>query len=271
MNIIGFVGASGTGKSYRSMWLAKELGLEYIIDDGLLISHHKIVEGVSAKKEKTKMGAVKRALFMDEMHRVKVTAAIRKCKPDGILVLGTSVGMVERIVKALELPEASRYVMIEDIASEEEIALAGKMRREQGKHVIPVPTLEIKEAFSGYFVDPLRIFKKRSDNKMYTAEKSIVRPSFSYLGDFKIYDNVLCRMCAYEAERCEGVYRAHRVTVYSNPEGVDFTVDITAHYGCNVIDCARLVQESVKGPLESYTSLNIRHIHVNVIRLHVGE
>ena len=49
MITVALVGGSGTGKSYRSIWLAGEKGLDYIIDDGILINHNKVIAGVSAK------------------------------------------------------------------------------------------------------------------------------------------------------------------------------------------------------------------------------
>ena len=58
--------------------------------------------------------------------------------------------------------------------------------------IIPVPTFEIKKDFSGYLLDPLQIFKsKGKDAEPYIAEKSIIRPTFSYLGNFTISDSVL--------------------------------------------------------------------------------
>ena len=37
-----FVGPSGTGKSYRAQMVASEKGINYIIDDGLLIKDNQI-------------------------------------------------------------------------------------------------------------------------------------------------------------------------------------------------------------------------------------
>ena len=37
MYICALVGPSGTGKSHRALWVAKEHNIDYIIDDGLLI------------------------------------------------------------------------------------------------------------------------------------------------------------------------------------------------------------------------------------------
>ena len=45
--------------------------------------------------------------------------------------------------------------------------------------------------FSGFLLDPLQIFKsKGSGNDPYIAEKSIIRPTFSYIGKFTISDTV---------------------------------------------------------------------------------
>jgi len=49
--------------------------------------------------------------------------------------------MVEAIAKRLELPEVTEKVYIHQVATEFEIKQALTTRREQGKHVIPVPTL----------------------------------------------------------------------------------------------------------------------------------
>lgn len=54
MNVVGFIGPSGTGKSHRAVWVAKERGIDFIIDDGLLIRGTQIIAGVSAKEKKPK-------------------------------------------------------------------------------------------------------------------------------------------------------------------------------------------------------------------------
>lgn len=79
---------------------------------------------------------------------------------------------------------------------------AKRIRTTQGKHVIPVPTFEIKRDFSGYILDPLQIFKfKGRGNEPYIAEKSIIRPTFSYLGNFTISDNVFRQIAEYVAKK----------------------------------------------------------------------
>ena len=206
MRTVGFVGASGTGKSHRASWVARERGIDYIIDDGLLIRINQVVAGTSAKREKTRIGSIKHALFTDEKHANEVMEAIRANKPNAIMILGTSDGMVKRIAQRLQLPEISQIIYIEDVADEFEIQQAVATRREQGKHVIPVPTFEIKKDFSGYFLDPLQIFRRKGKvNYQLDGEKSVVRPTFSYLGSYTISDYTVYQIVEYVVTNMEGV------------------------------------------------------------------
>ena len=198
IKVYAFVGPSGTGKSYRAQMVASEKNVNYIIDDGLLIKDNQVIAGESAKKAPTKIETVKHALFYKEEEKQEIIRALKKYKPESILILGTSDGMVQKIAANLELPEISDTTYISDVATQEEMQTARRIRVTEGKHVIPVPTFEIKKDFSGYILDPLQIFKtKGRGNKPYISEKSIIRPTFSYLGNFTISDTVFRQILEY--------------------------------------------------------------------------
>ena len=191
IKVYAFVGPSGTGKSYRAQMVANENNIRYIIDDGLLIKDNEVIAGESAKKAPTKIETVKGALFLNEQKAEEIKKAFRKYKPESLLILGTSDNMITKIRENLELPELTKTIYITDVATEAEMEEAKRMRQTEGKHVIPVPTFEIKKDFSGYILDPLQIFKsKGKDEKPYISEKSIIRPTFSYLGNYTISDGV---------------------------------------------------------------------------------
>ena len=214
MRVLAFVGPSGTGKSYRAQMVAGENNISYIIDDGLLVNGNEVVAGESAKKAPTKIETVKHAIFIDEKERKEMVKAIKKYKPESILILGTSDGMVEKIAKNLELPNIQKTIYIEEVATKDEMETARNIRVTQGKHVIPVPTFEIKKDFSGYILDPLQIFKsKGSGKKPYISEKSIIRPTFSYLGNFTISDTVFRQIVEYLAKKEEGIAKIIRTRV----------------------------------------------------------
>lgn len=165
IRVCAFVGPSGTGKSYRAQMVAGENNIEYIIDDGLLVKGNAVIAGTSAKKAPTKIETVKHALFLEEQEKREMQEAFVKYNPTAILILGTSDGMVKKIAQNLELPPISKTIYINEVATEDEMENARRIRTTEGKHVIPVPTFEIKKDFSGYLLDPLQIFKSNRKRK----------------------------------------------------------------------------------------------------------
>ena len=265
MRVVGFVGPSGSGKSHRASWVARERGIEFIIDDGLLIKVNQVIAGTSAKKEKTRIGSIKRALFNDEAHVIEVKSAINLYKPGAILILGTSDQMVERIAQRLELPEINEKINITDVADEFEIKQAIATRREQGKHVIPVPTFEIKKDFSGYFLDPLRIFRRKGKgNFQLDDEKSVVRPTFSYMGNYTISDYTIYQIVEYVVTNMKGVSKISRFRAENRPEGTYMDMDLVLIYGCSIKTLIQEIQRKVSDEVEKLTALNIKQVNVTV-------
>lgn len=265
MQTFGFVGASGTGKSYRSLYVAQKHNIKHIIDDGLLIDAKRVIAGRSAKREQTKVASIRRALFTDQTHCDDVKRAIKEEAPDKLLILGTSEKMINHIAEVLEVGPVSEMIHIEDIASEEEMMLAQKIRREQGKHVIPVPTFEIQKDFSGYFIDSLKIFLKHGKNQRETfkTEKTVVRPTFSYMGQYHISNHVIISLAKYESEKIDHVINHIKTTVQPHADGVVLDVELNVDLKQHMEITAKNVQKAVKESIEGYTSLNV--IKVNVI------
>ena len=263
MRVYAFVGPSGTGKSYRAQMVAGENNIEYIIDDGLLVNENEVVAGTSAKKAPTKIETVRHAIFIEEDEKNEMKEAIKKLNPESILILGTSDGMVEKIAENLGLPKIEKTVYIQDVATEKEMKTARNIRVTEGKHVIPVPTFEIKKQFSGFILDPLQIFKsKGSGNKPYVSEKSIIRPTFSYLGNFTIADTVFRQIIEYLAKKDEGIAKVIRTRVESYEDGTSIYMEVSIVYGVNVIDCLNNFKEKSIKEIERLTTMNIESIKV---------
>lgn len=263
MQIYGLVGKSGTGKSYQAMNVSKEKNIEYIIDDGLLISGSAILAGKSAKRQATKVGAIKTALFTEEIQRDAVIHEIASHKPESILILGTSDGMIRKIVDRLKLPELTEIIRIEDVSTGEEIETAIKQRKEWGKHVIPVPAIQLKKHFSGYLLDPLSIFKGWG-GKHTASEKSVVRPTFSYLGNFIISDKVIADIINCIATQTEGLASVSRVMVISSDGGIAIQVVAILDYGCKVIEVAKTFQKSIADMVALMTAFNVISVNIEV-------
>ena len=268
MKTYAFVGPSGTGKSYRAQMVANERGINYIIDDGLLISGNEVLAGVSAKKAPTKIETVRNALFQNEERKKEIQAVIKKRKPDSILILGTSDEMVKRIAENLEFEPISETIYITDVATEEEMAMARNIRVTQGKHVIPVPTFAIKKDFSGYLLDPLQIFKSKGKGKApYISEKSIIRPTFSYLGNFQISDKVFKQIIDYVAKKTSGVNKIYRAIIkkHSGPEdGIYIYIEVIIEYGFNINETMGSLKKNIIKEIEKLTAMNVLSMEIIV-------
>ena len=272
MRVYAFVGPSGTGKSYRAQMVANEKDIEYIIDDGLLINENQIVAGVSAKKAQTKIETVKHAIFLDEERKTEMCNAIKKYKPESILILGTSDDMVKKIAHNLSLPEIEEIIYISDVATKQEMETARRIRQTEGKHVIPVPTFEIKKDFSGYLLDPLQIFKtKGKGQKPYIAEKSIIRPTFSYMGNFTISDSVFKEIVEYLASKMPEIHKVLRTRVNNTPEGPDIYMEVSVVYGYQIIEALAELKRRCKKEIENLTAMNLQSIDIVAKNIHMPE
>lgn len=269
MKTYAFVGPSGTGKSYRAQMVANQRGINYIIDDGLLICGNEVLAGISAKKAPTKIETVRNALFQNEERKKEVQNVIKKKKPDSILILGTSDEMVSRIAENLGFEPISETIYINDVATEEEMAMARNTRVTQGKHVIPVPTFAIKKDFSGYLLDPLQIFKSTGRGKApYISEKSIIRPTFSYMGNFEISDTVIKQIIDYVAHKTDGVNKIHRSIIKkhrgASEDGLYIYLEVIIEFGYNINETMKYFKKKIIREIENLTAMNVLSMEIVV-------
>lgn len=180
--------------------------------------------------------------------------------------------MVEKIAENLGLPKISDTTYITDVATEEEMETARRIRVTEGKHVIPVPTFEIKKDFSGYLLDPLQIFKsKGKGEKPYISEKSIIRPTFSYLGNFTISDSVFRQIAERVAKKMPEIYDVSRIRTQNYGDGISIYLEVIINYGNNIIEVLQNYKARVKKEIEKQTAMNIIKIDLVAKGIHMNE
>ncbi len=262
MRLYSLVGKSGTGKSFHAMDLTKKYDIDGIIDDGLFIYQNRVIEGASAKKSSTKVGAIKIALFYSDEMRDKIVSAIEEKKPESMLILATSDKMVDQIIARLKLKGELKRIYIEEITTEEERTLAGIERNVYGKHVVPAPSLQLKRNFAGYFMDPLRYFRGRDVGA--AAERTVVRPPFSYTGDYSINETVIDDIVNCAAKSTLGVGKIVKISHYSNPEAYKLSIGIKVKMGYPLWETALEFQDEVHEKVELMTAFNVTTVDVEV-------
>jgi adenylate kinase family enzyme len=261
------IGESGTGKSFRAKLVAQKYGIDYIIDDGLLIRDNHILAGHSAKKEKTFMAAVKVALFDEKSRRDEVARKLQVEKSRKILILGTSEKMVNKIAVRLQLPPPSKIVRIEDIASQDEIERAIRTRKIEGKHVIPVPSIEVKRNYPNIFHEAIRIFRRRKvpvalGNAPAVHEKSVVRPEYSKRGKVIISEAALSQMVIHCVDEYNQNIRIKKISVKDSDQGYRLVITIDVPYGTQLGGNIHELQRYIIDNIERYTGILIEEVNI---------
>jgi adenylate kinase family enzyme len=282
--VFALTGESGTGKSYHAKLVAQKYKIDFIIDDGLLIKDNRILAGHSAKKENTFLAAVKVAMFDEKSHRDEVARKLQDDKFKRILLLGTSEKMAYKIAVRLQIPTPSKFIKIEDIASQDEIDRAIRTRRIEGKHVIPVPSVEVKKSYPNIFYDAIRIFKRRmvsgklpkvnlnlTDSVEMPAvmgpvptlhEKSVVRPEYSKHGKVIISEAALSQLVIHCVDEYNKNINIKKILVKDADMGYRLVITIDVPYGIQLGGNIHELQQHVIENIERYTGILIEEINI---------
>jgi len=275
--VFALTGESGTGKSFHAKLIAQKYHIDLMIDDGLLIKDNRILAGHSAKTEDSFMAAVKVALFDEKSHRDEIARRLQSEKFKRIMILGTSEKMVIKIAERLQLPPPSKYIKIEDIATREEIEKAIRTRRIEGKHVIPVPSVEIKKNYPNIFYDAINIFKRRGyKDKAVTAglgpvptlhEKSVVRPEYSKRNKIIISENALSLLVIHHVDEYNQNIRIKKIHVKDTDIGYRLVITIDVPHDIQLSGKIHEMQQYIIDNIERYTSILIEEVNIIIDKI----
>ncbi|MFJ7952828.1 hypothetical protein ACIQZG_14995 [Lysinibacillus sp. NPDC096418] len=262
MRVCSLSGPSGTGKSTSALVFAHKVGLEAIIDDGLLIVNGVKVAGISAKFEKNTITAVRRAIFSEDKHCEDVKKALDTYKVQSILLIGTSDKMTKNIAQRLEIGPIDTFYYVEDIRTQKEIQKARFVRGTQGKHVMPVPYRQVEQNFFKRLVQRGKeIFSPKREK---IGETTIVRPDFQqeYIDiEKQVYVQLLTHCCAQEAivNKVEHVQFLMEEHVKTN-----ITVQLIAPIDYQLQDKLKSMQEAVQQSFYLHFGFELDAINIHI-------
>ena len=263
IEIFAFVGPAGTGKSHRATHVAKQNGIGVIIDDGLVISRGRILAGRSAKSEVNRLRAIKRAIFEYEDHREEVVRYLTKNPPAKLMILATSEGMINKIVKRLGLNQPSKIIKIEDISTPSEIEAALRERREKKQHVVPVAKAQVQQNFAGKLVSQIRGFFRGRDKD--ESRNTIVKPLFSFNGKVTIEHDALVEMSKKLLELGNHVRKIRELEIEIYDEKINMNIEIDLNLGGkSALLIARALQKKILKGLSYLTGMEIRQVNIRV-------
>ena len=98
----------------------------------------------------------------------------------------------------------------------------------------------------------------------YIAEKSIIRPTFSYLGNFTISDTVFRQIIQMLVKKEKDIVKISKIRIDKYGEGMSIYMQSIVKYGCNIEECYKKFQNKVKKEIERLTSMNVQKIEILV-------
>lgn len=262
MKIYALVGESGTGKSTSVLHLCHEHNIPAIIDDGILIVNGKKIAGTSAKYENNYIKAVKRATFFYEDHRQEVTNVIRMTALDKILIVGTSVKMVNLIAEKLKLGKIHTYIDVTEIRTNKEINMARYMRNTQGKHVIPIPYMQVEHnKLKKILQKGKKLFSKQAK---YIGEETIIQPHFTK-GTITINEDVYKEIITYTCKKIKYVKNA-KIPDYdfTTFQSVTIEIELNCSFEKNIVELLEKIQQKVNEAMLSYFKIEMYAVHIRL-------
>ena len=263
IEIFAFVGPAGTGKSHRATHVAKQNGIGVIIDDGLVISRGRILAGRSAKSEVNRLRAIKRAIFEYEDHRDEVVRYLTKNPPERLMILATSEGMINKIIKRLGLNAPTKFINITEISTPEEIEAALRERREKKQHVVPVAKAQVQQNFAGKLVSQIRGFFRGRDKD--ESRNTIVKPLFSFNGKVTIEHDALVEMSKKLLELGGHVRKIRELDIEIYDDKINLNIEVDLNLGNrSALSIARALQRKILKGLSYFTGMEIRQVNIRV-------
>ena len=205
-------------------------------------------------------------------HRDDVAKALQKNKIKKLLIIGTSEKMAGKIATRLQIPLPSKIIKIEDIANREEIEKAIRSRQIEGKHVIPVPAIEVKKSYSQIFHDSLRDIANKSKLKFLkketsVMEKSIVTPEFSKKGRIEISEAALSQMAMHCINEFSQEIRIKKLSIKTDSRGYRLIITIDVPFGRQLTGEIHSLQQYIIENIEKYTGILIEEVSIIIDKI----
>ena len=139
----------------------------------------------------------------------------------------------------------------------------------EGRHIIPVPTMELKTHFHGYLLDSVRSLFRRNGAKEETEfEHSVVRPVFSYYGKLIFSDKVLLTLVRHTVKEETGIVKLNKLRIRKHKEeetnGLSVDMALTVRYGENLKSLTSRLQKAVEKEISYTTGMSVEVLKITV-------
>ncbi|MBQ3825666.1 MAG: hypothetical protein II811_05975, partial [Spirochaetaceae bacterium] len=139
----------------------------------------------------------------------------------------------------------------------------------EGKHVIPVPAIEIKKSSPKIFLNAVRVFfsrgKRKAVGKLF--EKSVVRPEFSKKGRISISEAALNQMTLQCVSNFNSEIRVRKISIKTNESGYKFVLTIDVPFGTQLTGVVSDLQRHLIDNIERFTGILIEEVNIVIDKI----
>ena len=122
--------------------------------------------------------------------------------------------------------------------------------------------MQLKRTFAGSFMDPLRFFRGKDQGA--SSERTVVRPAYSYLGEYFVAERVIDDIIMCLAHKTPSIGRVINVIQKPKPDTYRLKVAIKIRSGYPVWPSAMDFQKSVEEAIEKMTAFNVTEIEIEI-------
>ena len=179
--------------------------------------------------------------------------------------------MVKKIASGLGLPSPEKVINIEDVASSKDIETAIRSRMSEGKHVIPVPTVEIHRNYPQFVYDSVRVFFRHGfrfmPRKDKFFEKTVVQPQFGRRGRVSISETALTQMILHCVDEYDDTISVRKLSVKDNKSGYRLHLNLKVPFGIQLSGTIHDLRDYITKSLEHYAGIRVERVDIKVDQL----
>ena len=166
---------------------------------------------------------------------------------------------------ALSRPPTAMATPTISIASQAEIEAALHSRQSEGRHIIPVPEIEVKRATPHIVIDSIRVFLRRGLRRKrgVVFEKTVVSPH-RQRGQVTVSEAALSQMIIHCVAEFEPSFRIDRLVVSGDARQPAVEVVISGEYHTPVAGRLHELRDYIIRTVERYSGLVLDRVDVTL-------
>ena len=174
----------------------------------------------------------------------------------------------------MDLPNPHRIINIDDVATQHEIEIAQRSRAHEGKHIIPVPSVEVKRNYPHIFFDSVKIFIRKNlrlKKSELFIEKSVVTPEFSDRGRISISESSLSQMVIHCVNEFDPSLRILKIIIRQDRHNFGINVILDIPYGTQITGKIHNLQKYILENIEKFTGIILLDVNITIGKVSEAE